>query len=447
MNIAERLNNAVRQILDTDAKNIVLAYSGGVDSHVLLHLVSGLRDEFPQHTYLAVHIHHGLSPKADDWLSHCEAICNDISIPFERVKVKIDLAMNEGIEAAARAARYDALHRIAPDNSMILLGQHADDQLETFLLQLKRGAGPKGLSSMPVTTSMDQTMLVRPFLSAEKPAIGRREIEQYAELNDLNWIEDESNLDTRFDRNFLRQQVLPLLTQRWPELSSAVSRSAKLCAQQQQLLDEVTETKLVDVMDDDKRLHIAKLNKCTVLWQKQIIRYWLDSMQASMPTEAVLGEIQAVLRAREDATPVVQWQRWQVRRFQDYLYCLTDFESAKPENLIIKPSVQQQLPLTNQWVCVAESENSNASSLFEIRFGGFATRFKPQGESMTKPIKQWFKRWNIEPWHRQHIPLLYIDDELVAIILKNNIVLAEKGSEEANQTLKNMVKIGNLMPL
>lgn len=440
MNIEKTLQLSIRQVLDCNAKNIIVAYSGGVDSHVLLHVVAQLRHEFPQHHYLAKHIHHGLNELADKWAVHCQQICSELDFDFQCEKVDVDLDSNDGLEAAAREARYKALMRCAQPNTAILLAQHADDQLETFILQLKRGAGPKGLSAMPIEfEKSNQICLVRPFLAMDKSAISRKQIEQYATAHNLFWVEDGSNSNTRFDRNYLRQSVLPSLTKRWPELSSAVQRSARLCAQQQQLLEEVAEEKLAEMLDSGNRLNIQKLQQCSVLWQAQILRYWLDTVGASMPSEAVLNEIQLILLAREDANPVVNWHRWQIRRFQNNLYCLTDFDLQQPENRELKAAEIAELPEDLGWVCTETPA--------EIKFGGYALKFKPQGEKFSKPIKQWFQHWKIEPWCRQAIPLVFINNELVAILVGDKTIFAEKGSIQANEFLQKCIKRGNTMPL
>lgn len=448
MNIENNLQLSIRLVLDCKAKNIIVAYSGGVDSHVLLHLVAKLKSEFPQHHYSAKHIHHGLSEQADQWVIHCQRICVELGLDFQSEKVEVDVGSYEGLEAAAREARYKALLNDEQANTAILLAQHADDQLETFLLQLKRGAGPKGLAAMPVVSEqVNHINLIRPFLAMHKSVIGRIEIEQYAKAHNLNWIEDESNANTRFDRNFLRQLVLPNLTQRWPELSSAVKRSARLCAQQQQLLEEVVAEKLAKMLDARKRLNTQSLLQCSTLWQAQILRYWLSTVGANMPSEAVLTEIQQILIAREDANPIVKWHRWQVRRYQNSLYCLTDFDQAQPENIELEVGKTAQLADDLGWVLVENPGDGGPLTSAQIRFGGYALKFKPLGEKFSKPIKQWFQRWGIEPWCRQVIPLVFINNELVAILLKDKTVFAEKGSTVSNEFLQKSLKRGNSMPL
>jgi len=448
MNIEKNVRLSVRQVLDCSAKNIIVAYSGGIDSHVLLHLVAELRHEFPQHQYSAKHIHHGLSKQADRWAEHCKQTCVELGLEFQTEKVEVDLNSNCGLEAAAREARYKGLLNETRPNTSILLGQHADDQLETFLLQLKRGAGPKGLAAMPVVSIQpNQISFVRPFLDMNKCTIGRKEIENYASANTLDWVEDESNTNTRFDRNFLRKQILPDLTQRWPELANAVQRSARLCAQQQDLLEQVVAEKLANMLDSSNRLDIQSLLQCSKLWQAQILRNWLDTLGASMPSEAVLTEIQQILGAREDASPIVEWHRWQIRRYQNKLYCLTDFALPQPENTDLEIGKKIQLTGNLGWVCIESLKEGAPYNTAQVRFGGYAIKFKPMGEKFSKPIKQWFQRWEIEPWCRPIIPLVFINNELVAILFNDKTVFAEKGSASANESLQKSLKRGNSMPL
>ncbi|NVJ58135.1 MAG: tRNA lysidine(34) synthetase TilS, partial [Vibrionaceae bacterium] len=199
---------------------IVLAFSGGVDSRVLLDLLTQYHKE-KQVDCLAVYVHHGLSSNADDWLARCQMWATQSGIDFIAEHVQLN-ANGESLEACAREARYQALRQHLNANDLLLTGQHSDDQLETFLLALKRGSGPKGLSAMGEATALGEATIVRPLLS-----VSRAQIEHYAQQQGLEWVEDESNQDTRFDRNFIRHQISPLLTQRWPHFAQSVNRSAQ----------------------------------------------------------------------------------------------------------------------------------------------------------------------------------------------------------------------------
>lgn len=218
-----------RQLLTS--RQILVAFSGGLDSTVLLHQLVQWRTENPGVTLRAIHVHHGLSANADAWVTHCENVCQQWQVPL--VVERVQLAQEGlGIEAQARQARYQAFARTLLPGEVLVTAQHLDDQCETFLLALKRGSGPAGLSAMAEVSEFAGTRLIRPLLART-----RGELAQWALAHGLRWIEDESNQDDSYDRNFLRLRVVPLLQQRWPHFAEATARSAALCAEQESLLD------------------------------------------------------------------------------------------------------------------------------------------------------------------------------------------------------------------
>ncbi|HCC7937922.1 TPA: tRNA lysidine(34) synthetase TilS, partial [Klebsiella pneumoniae] len=210
-------------------RQLLVAFSGGLDSTVLLHQLVLLREQDPSLTLRAVHVHHGLSAHADDWVAHCRQICQQWQVPL--VVHRVTLARGGlGVEAHARAARYQAFQDTLNAGEVLVTAQHQDDQCETLLLALKRGSGPTGLSAMAPSSAFAGSRLLRPLLNET-----RESLRQWALAHQLSWIEDESNQDDTYDRNFLRLRVIPVLRERWPHFSEAVARSASLCAEQEQL--------------------------------------------------------------------------------------------------------------------------------------------------------------------------------------------------------------------
>ncbi len=234
-------------------RQLLVAFSGGLDSTVLLHQLVLLREQDPSLTLRAVHVHHGLSAHADDWVAHCRQICQQWQVPL--VVHRVTLARGGlGVEAHARAARYQAFQDTLNAGEVLVTAQHQDDQCETLLLALKRGSGPTGLSAMAPSSAFADSRLLRPLLNET-----RESLRQWALAHQLSWIEDESNQDDTYDRNFLRLRVIPLLRERWPHFSEAVARSASLCAEQEQLLDEILAAELASLVAEDGSLAIAPL--------------------------------------------------------------------------------------------------------------------------------------------------------------------------------------------
>lgn len=420
---------------------IVLAYSGGLDSHVLLHLMARYQKLYPQHNYLAVHVHHGLSDNADAWLDHCQLTAQALGIHFIAEKVNINLNNRESLEAKARTARYQAIAKHLVDDSLLLLGQHLDDQLETFLLQLKRGAGVKGLSAMAAKMPFPlqvHCQIVRPLLTQPQQALV-----EYAHETGLTWVEDESNNDASYDRNFLRHQIIPSLKQRWPNIASAVHRSAELCAEQQVLADEIAEMDLIRCQHGVCGLTIKALAKLSKIRRNNVIRFWLKQQQLPMPSRHHLDKLWLeVVNAAEDANPQLSWQAGEFRRYQGGLYhqhkyaALKDvvIELADTQNQrIALPDNMGYLHLQNAWQVRQlgwtqdeqgiETADSSAmcvkaplsSDKVTIRFRGEG-KCHPVGRHGSRSIKKLYQEYQIAPWLRDRIPLVYYGDKLVCAV-------------------------------
>ncbi|TCV08682.1 tRNA(Ile)-lysidine synthase [Samsonia erythrinae] len=393
---------------------ILLAYSGGLDSSVLLHLLVAAR----QHSGIivrAAYVHHGLNPLADSWAEHCRRQCEHWQVPFTSLPVTV-AAQNGGIEAAARAARYQALQAHLQKGETLLTAQHLDDQSETFLLALKRGSGPAGLSAMAASTSLGAHRLMRPLLD-----VARHQLEAYAQRHQLRWIEDDSNQDERFDRNFLRRQILPRLTQRWPHFSSAVARSAQLCAEQEQLLDELLDASLQALCQPDGALSIDGLLPLSPVRRFALLRRWLAQQGAMMPAREQLQRLwDEVAMSRQDAEPVLQLNQMQIRRFRQCLYLLPPMPSLKTRILPWKP-MSRPLSLPDNLGTLALDE------------GGMAMRAPEKGETVSirfstsgivhivgrdrgRQIKKLWQELGVPPWWRDRTPLVFYNERLIAAV-------------------------------
>ncbi|WP_411909607.1 tRNA lysidine(34) synthetase TilS [Pectobacterium versatile] len=414
--------------------SILLAYSGGLDSSVLLHLLVAVRQRSGL-PIRAAYIHHGLNPLADSWAEHCCQQCGRWQVPFASLPVKVE-AQNGGIEAAARTARYQALQAHLQEGEALLTAQHLDDQSETFLLALKRGSGPAGLSAMAAQSMLGHHRLVRPLLG-----ISRLQLEAYAQRHQLGWIEDDSNQDERFDRNFLRRQILPRLTQRWPHFPSAVARSAQLCAEQEQLLDELLEESLQALCQPDGALSIDGLAPLSPVRRFALLRRWLAQQGATMPAREQLQRLwDEVATSRQDAEPVLQLNQMQIRRFRQYLYLLPLMPSLKDRIILWQsPSCPLSLPdnlgtllLADSGVAIRAPENGEAVS---IRFSTSGT-VHIVGRAHGRQIKKLWQELNVPPWWRDRTPLVFYNEQLIAAVGR---FVTREGQVRENQPVWHIV--------
>lgn len=395
-----------------------IAYSGGVDSHVLLHALASLS----QRKLRALHINHGLSPNAVKWQAHCREVCAELGIPFQALSVCAKSPAGESPEAFARKARYQALAEQMEPGDYLLTAHHQDDQAETLLLQLFRGAGTKGLASMPKQISFGPGYLWRPLL-----AYRRDDLLVYARAQQLCWIEDESNDNTAFDRNFIRHHVLPMLQQRWPALTATLARTATHCAEADQLLDVLAAEDVKQVQGHSEAiLSIDKIVSLTAGRQRHLLRYWLRQLGFAVPTEAQLKRIQRdVLSCALDANPIVRYADVEVRRYRDALYAKKQQTRVSLTDLVLPWDLNEIFMLPHDQgvlrVCWEQgrgirslSEHERAQLTVRFRQGGEV--FHPLGRQGSHPLKKLWQEWGVPPWQRNHVPLIYQGEQLICVV-------------------------------
>lgn len=394
-------------------RQLLVAFSGGLDSTVLLHQLVTLRDTLqPELNIRAMHIHHGLSPRADSWVDHCRALCEQWRVALEVAYVKLPSG-GQGIEGEARAARYQALSGSLQAGEVLLTAQHLDDQCETFLLALKRGSGPAGLASMPAILPFGDTLLLRPLLTTS-----RSQLEAWAQAGQLSWIEDESNQDDKYDRNFLRLRVVPLLQQRWPHFSRSVARSADLCGEQEQLLDELLAEQLDQLMSEQGALHIEPMLTMSEVRRFALMRRWLSWHRAAMPSRAWLQRLwQEVALSREDANPRLRLGEHEIRRFQGELFWVPLLNVDK-EKSYLWPAPFRPLHLpglgtvsfSEQGIAVRAPEEGETVSL-RFRAPGL---LHIVGRDKGRSLKKIWQELGVPPWQREATPLLFYGEQLIA---------------------------------
>lgn len=416
------LITVLRQQIEQNAlqnKAFLIGLSGGVDSTVLLHLFVRLAERMPL-KFRAIHIHHGISPNADHWLNHCRQLCQQFSVPFSFEKVQLQQQRN--IEAQARQARYQAIQQHLNHNETLVTAHHLDDQSETFLLALKRGSGAKGLAAMPTLSRLFSVPIFRPLLS-----VTRRQLEQYLAENQLTAIFDESNDDLRYERNFLRHQVLPLLRQRWATIDQAIVRSAQHCAEQEQLLEELLQPIFQQHLMQDNSLNLKGFCDYSLHKQRYLLRYWFAYLQQPMPSQKQLQVLlDEVIGAKNDRQPELQLNQKVVRRYQQQLYLTPIYQDLRiiklpiqigetvilPDNLGELYCYQQHHYLYFEWQ-QQQLILPLPKAPYQITIGfHYSKTVKIKANTKHTDIKKVWQMLAVPPWQRNRIPLIFINEQL-----------------------------------
>lgn len=394
-------------------KTFWIAYSGGLDSHVLLHACATLRDQYG-FTYKAIHINHGLSPNALAWVEHCKTICDNLQIDFISKEITILSNHGDSLEALGRELRYKALAAYLSKNDVLLTAHHQEDQAETMFLQLMRGAGPKGLSAMPTIKPFAKGFHGRPLLE-----ISKKTIDSYACEHKLKWIEDESNQNIDFSRNYVRQTLFPLLKKRWPAVSDTLARVAEHCAEAQRFIDLAMDEHLAN-MQRGSGLSISALLTLSQTVQRHVLRRWFTHLHFPIPSAVKMQQIQqSLLLAAEDKMPHIMWGHVELRRYQDVLYAMEKL-LMHDETKSYVWDMEQPLILPNVGVLHAEL---NLGQGFRKDVKQVTVRFRQGGECCRLPgrdfhhdLKKLFQQWGVPPWERSRVPLLFVEDKLVGVV-------------------------------
>jgi len=418
------MTRSILQTLETHIAPLLPAYSrilvglsGGADSVVLLHLLQRLAPRF--HWQISVlHVHHGISLQADSWATFCAQFCAQLNVPFQLEKVDIAPLRELGIEAAARKLRHAAFANHAVD--FVALAHHADDQAETLLLQLLRGAGVRGASAMPLLSerSEGKSAIIRPLLS-----YSRADILHYAETENLQWIEDESNADTEYPRNFLRHRVLPELAQKFPACRHTLARSAHHFAEASALLDELAQQDAARAIVGET-LALAPLQQLSRARGKNLLRYFLHRLGAPMPQTAQLDELlEQLCHARASAQVAMQYGDWQIHRYAGLVYAqpaLGTFDAQlalnwQGETELTWPPLKRKLRFDRQTeggISLAKLQQKPVT--LRLRQGG--EKLRPHTNAATRTLKNLLQEHAIPPWQRDRLPLLYSGEILVCVV-------------------------------
>ncbi|ODT84204.1 MAG: tRNA lysidine(34) synthetase TilS [Nitrosomonadales bacterium SCN 54-20] len=433
-NISRKAQHVLRTQVQT-GDHLTVALSGGVDSAALLHLLVPLASQM-QLLLSAVHVNHGISPNADKWSEFCRNLCQSRNIPLEIAGVKVTHAPGASLEAAAREERYRIFGNLQTD--YVVLAQHLDDQAETLLLQLLRGAGVKGLSAMPVVRTARKEMdkqvstgsipaperkpkLLRPLLD-----VSRREIEDYAREHALQWITDESNDEVSFDRNFLRHALFPLLEKRFPAYRTTFLRASRHMAEASALLDELAEVDSAQCAVPGK-LHVKDLRKLGFPRARNLLRYTLAQHGVILPSTVKLEEIlRQLLSSRLDTKLHVIFGNTEIRCFRGRVHIrkaqtVVQAIPAAHWHLVWRGEEQLPIPELGGTLRFARCIGAGISLqkideqplMIRVRQGG--ERLRPDCNRPRRSLKNLLREASLPPWQRQRLPLIFSGEQLVCV--------------------------------
>lgn len=408
------IDNVKNSLAPFTQHHFYIGYSGGIDSHVLLHCCSQLAEFNKKMT--AVYINHQLQAISDDWAIHCEKMAFDLNINFLALNVNALPKNGESPEEAARNARYQALKNLIKRDCVLLIAQHREDQLETVLLQLFRGCGLRGLAGMPEKAAFGEGCLLRPFLD-----ISKNEIINYAKVNQLQWVEDPTNQSDDYDRNFLRNQIIPQLKQRWQALDKTVFRTAKHCANADEMLKNMAKQWFQSVVNSDNTIDLQKLRFYDSMQQDCILREWFFSFGLKMPSQKRLNQIFAeIMNAKNSSSAVLYEQQHEIRCYQNTLFCLKKSQKETFKEKIWDKN-QDVLFFSSDWVLsIHASKKGILKTVWEN--AQIRVRTRKGGEKIELPfrkghhdLKKLYQEAKIPPWKRESIPLIYLNNELAAV--------------------------------
>ncbi|MDQ7075288.1 MAG: tRNA lysidine(34) synthetase TilS [Gammaproteobacteria bacterium] len=413
------------------APHYLLALSGGLDSVVLLHAFAQIcHDPFFKSANLQViHVHHGLQSEADLWAQGCQNRCETLAMPCVIERVNAQPQGKEGVEAAAREARYRVFAQHLQAGGLLLTAHHQDDQAETLLLRLLRGSGLSGLAAMAECRTFAQGHLVRPLLTYSRAAVLA-----YAQRHSLSWWEDPSNQSLDYDRNYLRHQIMPRLSERWLGAVKTLARATERVAESNALLQEVAVEDLAKLQHNSsygkESLPVVALHQLSLPRLNNLLRYWLAQLNLPTPSHAQLQRVSAeLLVAAQDRQPLVHWPGVELRRFDGRIYAMPplqkwDASRRYPWDLQHPLSIEG-LPEPLQPELLRELGlvlPRGVSVTVAFRQGGEVLRLA--GRGVSKPLKKWFQEAKIPPWQRERLPLIYFEDQLVAVMISMESMLS-----------------------
>ena len=413
-----KLSENLSAFLETlpSRKRFLIAYSGGLDSHVLLHLMAAL-DEESDCRIKAIHINHNIQRESRAWAGHCQDTCRALGVELDVIDVDANRPGKESPESWARQLRYAAIENILAEGEILLTAHHQDDQLETLLLRLFRGSGVMGLASMRAVRQFGRGLHARPLLLHS-----RTRLIDYAKHNNLVWIDDPSNADKRLDRNFVRHEVLPVIKNRWPSVASPVTRTIQVFSETQQLLDDVAQQDLQGCSTQKPDvLAIDRLKKLSTPRQKNLVRYWSRTLNLPSPDSRQMSHIVVeVIQARHDSKARVRWKGAELLRYGNYI------QLSAPLKEVDESAIREwdfagtcrlefgELTAVEGYGNGLKKELCNGARV-EIRYRCGGEKIRLPGRTCRHKLKKLFQETATPPWLRERVPLIYVGDRLAMV--------------------------------
>lgn len=410
--------------LAVDCKDLYVAYSGGLDSHVLLHALAQLIPLSERWRLHAIHINHGLQAGADQWASHCQQVCAALGLPYQCIELALQSKHPLGMEAHARHMRYAALGRAIGTEACLLTAHHADDQAETVLLQAMRGAGVDGLAAMPSSPQIfAQGYMLRPLLS-----LSRQQLAAYAQQHALSWQEDPSNKQRHIARNFMRHNIIPQLDQQRAGVVRNLQRVATNMAEAQSILMEVAanDYRRISVTGKPTQIKRQALMEFSPARQRLLLRYWLKQLRIAMPSRRALEALQSRYQSPQAEhaayAPLMQWDKWHISLYRAMLYCHPQYPPIA-HHWSCNWSGDRDCDLEHQlgtlkacdFPIKAWLQHFHSHEL-EIRLRRGGEVYTPHPEAKVLKLKDSLSKWQVPIWMRARIPLIYCGDTLLAIV-------------------------------
>jgi len=407
----ERLSAMITSFLSEllTYQTLYVGFSGGLDSTVLLHVLSQtpLRPKL-----VAVHVNHGLSINANMWALHCQRFCEQHVVAYQLFH--LHLSKGASLEARARHGRYEVFTSLLASDDALLLAHHQQDQAETVLLNMMRGAGVDGLTAMEASRVVGLGVLLRPFLG-----VSRQTLEDYAVKHQLSYVEDESNTDLHFSRNYIRHQILPLLRARWPAVDRSLAQTAMHAADARMQLRALAEIDCPSLSVSSDVLSLTPWSSLPRARVMNVLRSWFHNLQLQSPSTVIYQRIyDELIQSAIDKKPCVQWGNVTLRRYRDALY-LCSGEMRLPTQMVL------------EWIKFPEPLLLDAQHALLVTpmSGGFrcpeaseiSVRYRQGGETwvyhgQTKTLKKCFQAWGVPPWVRDYVPLVYVNGVLAVVV-------------------------------